>query len=152
MQATQDAKCVPLIFITLKLCHSRSADVSCLLSPASNVCFLSLLACSDPLSKRNRVLLRSYKLGGEPSPEEIKNEGGNKQSTGGHLWPLESVCQVNGSLVQLKQRKVSREGVEPAGARRYGAVEMVLTGEYIGGRGLWTVDCCPVRLKDLDAS
>lgn len=50
------------------------------------------------------MMLRSYKLPGQESNGE--QEGEAAEPPRGHIWPLDSVCQVNQTFVTVKQRKV----------------------------------------------
>lgn len=58
------------------------------------------MARGSPEGRKTHLLLRCYKLSQDGSA------GGEEAELAGHQWPLESVCQVNGTFQQLKQRKV----------------------------------------------
>ncbi|CAN0449378.1 unnamed protein product, partial [Ectocarpus sp. 12 AP-2014] len=68
---------------------------------------LSLGKSTDE-GRKTHLLLRSYKL----ISDSLEGAGAEaaKCSEGAHVWPLESVCQVNGGFQQLKQRKVFFQG------------------------------------------
>eukprot|EP00904_Undaria_pinnatifida_P012044 jgi/Undpi1/7970/HiC_scaffold_24.g10442.m1 len=61
---------------------------------------------STPEGRKSHILLRAYKLNKNGSSGGVDRD----LELGGHLWPLESVCQVNRSFQQLKQRKVFFQG------------------------------------------
>eukprot|EP00752_Nemacystus_decipiens_P011782 g10454.t1 len=58
--------------------------------------------------RKTHLVLRSYKLD-DGSLQGPKAEAA-KAAEGAHVWPLESVCQVNGTFQNLKQRKVFFQG------------------------------------------
>ncbi|CAM9892140.1 unnamed protein product [Ectocarpus sp. 6 AP-2014] len=68
---------------------------------------LSLGKSTDE-GRKTHLLLRSYQL----ISDSLEGAGAEaaKYSEGAHVWPLESVCQVNGGFQQLKQRKVFFQG------------------------------------------